>query len=472
MIRAYLAILVLSFCPSARAQSGSLDTSFDPGTGANGNIFTTLVQPDGKVIIGGEFTSVDGMPRNRIARLNADGSLDASFDPGTGAQGMDAVVLTTVLQPDGRVIIGGAFSTYNGTPRQCIARLHSDGSLDTGFGSANGADNYVNTLALQPDGMVIMGGYFTTYNGTVRNQIARLHPDGTLDPTFSPGQGPNFPVLACAIQADGKIIIGGMFYTYGGVEQMHIARINPDATLDATFNPGLNGYVLDIAIQQDGKIIIGGEFYSFDGSIPNHVARLYPDGNFDTTFEPGWAANDYVHAVGFQADGKVIIGGQFISHIDTDRAYLARLNADGTLDASFDTGAGPDYHVHCLAVQPDGAIVVGGAFSSYDGSDRGRIARVHGSGTTAIDAQHVAEDHHVSLWPNPNNGRFALSYSGQNTEGLLEVLDMQGRMVHQARLAAWSQVHAVGLEAESAGVYQCRLNWGDRRTTVRVMVEP
>ena len=151
---------------------GSLDTSFNPGSGANSVVTSIALQPDNKIIIGGEFTSYNGTARNYIARLNADGSLDTSFNPGSGA---NSTVYSVALQPDNKIIIGGEFTSYNGTARNRLARLNADGSLDTSFNPGSGASNTVYSIALQPDNKIIIGGYFTSYNGTDRNRLARLN---------------------------------------------------------------------------------------------------------------------------------------------------------------------------------------------------------------------------------------------------------------------------------------------------------
>jgi len=184
---------------------GSLDTDFNPSVGGH-HVSTSAVQADGKIIIGGDFTTVNGTSRNRIARLNTDGSLDTSFNSGA-----NNYVETITVQADGKIIIGGQFSAFNGTARNGIARLNADGTLDTSFNPGSGANSYVYTSAVQADGKIIIGGYFTTFNGTAHNRIARLNTDGSIDASFNPGSGANASVITSAVQADGKIIIGGGF---------------------------------------------------------------------------------------------------------------------------------------------------------------------------------------------------------------------------------------------------------------------
>jgi uncharacterized delta-60 repeat protein len=360
--------------------NGSLDSSFDPGTGADGTVRALAVQADGKVLIGGLFTSYNDTGRNRIARLNANGSLDSSFDLGTGA---DGGVRALAVQADGKVLIGGFFTSYNGTGRNRIALLNANGSLDSSFDPGSGADGSVVALAVQADGKVLIGGFFTSYSGTGRNRIARLNADGSLDSSFNPGTGANDYVFALAVQADGKVLIVGGFSSYNGTERNGIARLNADGSLDTNFKPesGVNGNVFALAVQADGKVLIGGSFTSYNGTGRNGIARLNADGSLDTNFNPGTGVDGDVSALAVQADGKVLIGGSFTSYNDTERNNIARLNAAGTLDGSFDPRSGADGQVSTLAVQADGKVLIGGFFSSYNGTARNNIARLNADGT-------------------------------------------------------------------------------------------
>jgi uncharacterized delta-60 repeat protein len=149
-----------------------LDASFNPVTGANSSILSIVLQSDGKIMIGGSFTSYNGTSRNYIARLNADGSLDTFFNPAIGANNS---VRSIVPQPDGKILIGGDFTTYNATSRNRIARIKSDANLDEFFNPAGiAADNVVNSIILQPNDRILIGGRFISYNGVGRNRIARL----------------------------------------------------------------------------------------------------------------------------------------------------------------------------------------------------------------------------------------------------------------------------------------------------------
>ena len=367
---------------------GTLDATFNSGAGPSNSVYTTAIQSDGKIIIGGEFYTYNGATRNFIARLNTDGTLDATFNPGTGA---DYTVMVVAIQNDGKIIIGGDFDSYNGTIRGRIARLNTDGTLDANFNIVLGASNSVLSIAIQSDGKIIIGGAFTFYNGaastfynaTVRNCIAKLNTDGTIDFTFNPSFGANNSVATTAIQNDGKIIIGGSFTSYNETFRNHIARLNADGTLDATFNPGTgaSSEVRTTAIQSDGKIIIGGAFFSYNYISINRIARLKADGTLDVTFKLGTGADGTVFTTAIQSDGKIIIGGDFTSFNGTARNHIARLNSDGTLDATFNPGSGADGTVFTTAIQSDGKIIIGGDFASYNGTTKNHIARLYADGT-------------------------------------------------------------------------------------------
>jgi uncharacterized delta-60 repeat protein len=366
-------------CIARLNADGSLDTNFNPGTGANSFVYSAVIQPDGKMIIGGIFTSYNGTTRNQIARLNADGSLDTGFNPGSGVNGS---INSLVVQSDGKVLIGGNFSSYNGTARSNIARLNTDGSLDATFNPGTGANSIVNSVALQADGKAFIGGDFTSYNGTVIGRIARLNTTGTLDTTFNPGTGANSIVDSVALQAGGTVLICGGFSSYNGVESSRIARLNSNGSLNTSFTSSSgSSSVSTVALQPDGKVLIGGSFTSFNGLSRNSVARLNANGSLDTSFDPGTGANSTVRTIVVQPDGKVVIGGDFTSYNGTSRNYIARLNANGSLDTSFNPGTGANSRVRTIVVQPDGKVIIGGDFNSYNGTSRNYVARLNANGS-------------------------------------------------------------------------------------------
>ncbi len=355
----------------------TLDTWFDPGTGGDHTSVSSLaIQADGKILVGGHFTILGGQARNRIARLNPDGTLDTGFDPKA-----DNWVSSLAIQADGKILVGGSFTSLGGQTRDSIGRLNPDGTLETGFNP--GASNSVYSLAVQPDGKILVGGRFTSLGGQARNYIGRLNPDGTLDAGFNPGAGGSSLPSVCsmAVQPDGKILVGGRFTTLGGQARKCIGRLNSDGTLDTEFNPGASGdsypSVNSVAVQADGKILVGGTFTSLGGQARNCIGRLHPDGTLDTEFNPGAGTStlSFVESLAVQADGKILVGGGFTNLSGQTRNRIARLNPDGALDTGFNPGAsGP---VYSLAVQADGKILAGGHFSTLGGQARSSIGRLN-----------------------------------------------------------------------------------------------
>src|SRR5437588_162096 len=306
-------------------------------------------QSDGKTIVFGSFTSVNGTARDGVARLNTDGSLDTSFSPSPQANGTFGQVQALIVQSEGKIVLGGSFTSINGTARNNIARLNADGSIDPSFNPGTGPNFSVNALAVQSDGKIVIGGGFSNVNGTARQGIARLNADGSLDTSFDPGSGTDFnSASAVVLQTDGKILIGGLFDSVNGATHNSLARLNANGSLDSSFNPSATrgvfaGGVFGVAVQPDGKIVIMGGFTNVNGTARTAIARLNADGSLDTSFNPGSGANNStVIAVALQTDGKTVIGARLNSVTGTGRNDNAGLNVDGCLDASFNPGSGTD----------------------------------------------------------------------------------------------------------------------------------
>lgn len=380
-------------------ENGTIDARFNPSLGGERQpqVHALLLQPDGRIIIGGSFTTAQPggtgatATRQRLARFNADGSLDASFDPGP-----NGMVLALALHTDGRILVGGGFTGFQRagqsdlTGRSRIARLNRDGTVDASF-DAN-ANNAVTTIAVQRDGRILLGGQFTTLhpigdeNPSSRARLGRLLADGTLDYDFVATV--NGPVARIAVQPDGAILVGGTFNTAWGrggasAGRNNIARFFPDGSVDPNFSPNVNSQVAAIAFQPDGKIVLGGYFTRVQargattGLVRNRLARFAADGSLDTAFalDPGGR----VLASAVQSDGKILIAGSFRNVGGATRNYFARLNADGSLDTAYN----PDFNdrVYTIAVQSDGKAVVGGAFTTAGGETRNHIARLNTNGS-------------------------------------------------------------------------------------------
>ena len=440
---------------------GTFDGTFNPRSELDGTVNTTSIQNDGKIIIGGNFMVYNGISRNRIARLNTEGTLDSTFNPGTAA---NASINTALVQSDGKIIIGGDFTSFNGTVRNRITRLNNNGTLDTTFNIGNGANCIVYSIVIQNDGKIIIGGCFTNFNGTGISRIARLNADGTLDSTFNPGTGSNAAINTVLIQSDGKIIITGDFTSYNGSAKNRIVRLNSNGTLDTTFNPGTGAdcLIYTAVIQSDGKINIGGCFTTYNGSLRNKIARLNADGTLDTTFNPGTGANAVINTVLTQSNGKIIIGGSFTSYNGSTTNRIARLSANGTLDATFNTGTGVNSittsnpYVKTTSIQNDGKIIIGGDFTSYNGTDKNRIARINGDLPLDTPLQEMGT---IVVYPNPTHSILNLSLNDEILLDKVTIVDITGKVV----LEQIENLTTINVEKLAKGIYILTVYAGDKK---------
>ena len=352
---------------------------FDPN--ANGPIYIIVVQPDGKVLIGGDFITLapNGgatVTRNRIARLNSDGTLDMAFNPNVSSS--NSFVFSIALQTDGKILVGGVFTMIGGQPRRHIARLNMDGTLDMAFNpNPDGPDSRVVGIAVQTNGEILLGGLFTTIGGQTLNNLARVDPStGLADPSFNPN--PDAQVVPVALQSDGKIVVGGVFSSIGGQSRQNMARLDPVTGLADAFDPNPENGPFSIAVQPDNKVLVAGIFGSIGGQPREFVGRLDAATGLADSFNAG-ADGEYIQAVAVQADGKVVLGGNFLRIGFQMRRDLARVEGANGLADSFNPN--PNGVIYAIAVQADGKILVGGQFTGFAPNGeppvtRNRIARV------------------------------------------------------------------------------------------------
>ena len=385
-----LAFLYLGFSSfnSFAQNPGVLDASFNVGTGANNSVLATAIQSDGKIIIGGLFTSYNGTAVNRIARLNTDGTLDATFAAGIGS-GANGNVNAICILNDGSIIIGGNFTLFNGYGRSRIAHLDISGGLNTTSWVLSDINGQVNSLALESDGKILVGGDFTVFSNSEFRGLARMDSNGIVDnTTFVSAQGltngANGSIKSVAVQGDGKIIVGGYFTTFNGVSKNKIARLNTNGSIDATFNIG-TGFagtgtfgVYCTKIQSDGKILVGGDYSSYNGTNFPKGGRLNSDGTRDI-FSAGQLSGA-VTSFNIQSDGKIIVAGGF-TEIGSVMNNIKRVLSSGTYDGTFTAGTGAFSTVYTSAIQNDGKIIIGGLFIAYNGTAVNRIARIMGDCT-------------------------------------------------------------------------------------------
>lgn len=268
--------------------------------------------------------------------------------------------------PDGHCIVVGYFTQFGGVPREGIARVLRPGTLDPSFTPAIDSSGYIMDALVQPDGKILIAGGFLSVNGTPRTALARLNPDGTLDAAFDPQVAyvPDEEVVVevMALQPNGKILIGGSFSSVGGIARTYLARLNPDGTVDASFNSAVTGFyegapftrVRRIDVHPDGSIVVAGDFIAIGGAPRPGLARLLSDGSLDPSFVPPTGAEHQWILV--QPDRKVLVAQAGVP--------IKRLRTDGTVDPTFST----TIHGNKLVQESSGQIRVVGAILYSDGT--------------------------------------------------------------------------------------------------------
>lgn len=414
---------------------GRVDTDFNIGTGFDDDVNAISLEPNGKIILGGKFTNYNGVVANRIVRINPDASIDNTFRSGTGFSREAVQVIKTdylgnimiggsfinfyngeevnrvcFLNSDGTLkedfdigsgpgsasvfaletdlegswYIGGSFLVFDGLNQGKLAKVNADGEHDTGYLAAGvGFDNSVFKVLPLSNKKTMVFGNFTKFNGAFAPRITRLLEDGLQDSSFNSGQpGANNFIKSAVLQSDGKIVFGGNFTKYNEVSSNRIIRILPDGAIDNTFTigSGFNNQVYAIAIQSDQKIIAAGSFTSYNGTPSGRIIRLLQNGARDTSFNIGLGADAIIETLLIQPDGKILVGGRFNSFDGNSFSKLVRLNTDGSIDSGFDTGAGFDKYVYAIALQSDQKIILGGSFLTYNGISQKRIVRLNANG--------------------------------------------------------------------------------------------
>ena len=431
--------------------SGGVDASFNPGSGLNGSGKAIALQSDGKLIVGGEFTMANGVKSNRIVRFEKDGRIDLSFVTG---EGFDNDVLALVIQPDGRIVVGGKFQKYNGQYRMGLARLNSDGSLDSTFNVGRGVhtdqNGWVHGLDIQKKGWsdeidystdpykIIVAGCFTRYNNYPAFSLARVHINGALDVSFNTTVGVQGIVHGVSVQQDRNIMIGGNFEKYDGVDRKNIARVDADSgKLDQSFDPGAgtDAPIYTVSTDSEGQVLIGGGFGLIDGTQANGLAKLFKSGavdgafNFNSIGYGDWT----VYSSYINENNEIYVGGEFSPDVENDSKPFVKLNSNGELvsgyipqplpkgaavyaivessfgnasitgkfpetlekkteniallntqsgsvDESFDVGKGANGAVNVVSALSDGDLVIAGGFSMIKGQPRNGIAKISTEG--------------------------------------------------------------------------------------------
>ncbi|MGL5020079.1 MAG: fibronectin type III domain-containing protein, partial [Luteolibacter sp.] len=350
---------------------GQIDLSLDPVLGGivegSGGGAACVTQPDGKLIVAARYReNASASTRTVIARLNPNGSLDRLFD----AVSEFSEIRSLLVQPDGKLLVGGSFKVANGTIQRSLARFNVDGTEDPEFSagvtSAVGSSPVL-SIAIQADGGIVIGGYFNRVNQTLRGNVARLNSNGSVDGTFDPGTGANSSVKSVALDSQGRIVVGGDFTQVNGIPAGRIARLLTNGSVDPTFSadPGAGGSVEDLAVLAGDRIIIVGGFTTYNETPRNRIAQLNENGSLDPNFGSP-AGSMQIRDLVVQPDGRSIIAGSFTQIGGIARRSIARLTDAGLLDSDFDVEGSVD--LTSLRATRNNRILATGDVSFPDGT--------------------------------------------------------------------------------------------------------
>lgn len=446
---------------------GTVNEMFNAYTGFDRTVLEMQVQGDGKILVGGDFSRFHNTSSPRLIRLSSEGLIDPEFNVD---QGFNDQVKTILPLTDGKILVGGDFTSFNNQAHNYIVRLNANGTIDETFQSGEGFNAAVNQFARLPDGKVLVVGAFTQYDGTEVFRILRLNNDGSIDPSFHIKNGFNETIRCIAVQENGALIVGGRFTSFGEIDRGRIARLDANGYLDDSFDPG-TGFdiaVNALGISQDEKILVGGLFLQYNGIPKRNLVRLNNDGSLDDTFLFSGSMNWEIYAIVMQEDGKPVIGGTFET---SDYKTLFRLLPDGQVDASFDVGNGFIQYsaVFCLTLQQDGKILAGGAFRGYNGIGRKRIARLVGDSiiNSIPDGRHLISG---TIYPNPTKGNFTIELAKRYPEINMLISDNLGRTIDTGTFFETKTIsHQI---KRASGLYFITLKYGGLGETYKVIIEP
>ncbi|RTQ53658.1 T9SS type A sorting domain-containing protein [Hymenobacter gummosus] len=452
--------------------TGTIDPSFRPSVQVPGLVSALAQQPDGKLLVGGTFHEIGTTVADNLARLNADGSVDASF---TAQSRTDGAVYSLGLQPDGKVLVGGYFTTVGTSPRTGLARVLAAGGPDASF-DANAqfaGQVIVRSVLLLADGSAWVGGHFQTVNG--QYSLAKVGADGSADtratvPTVSG------IVNALLLQADGRILVGGQFGRLGSVNTLNLGRLSAAGVPEAGFvMTGFNDPFFEVKSllqQPDGKLLVGGWL-----SFADKVRRLELNGSADA----GFVANTPVYgaeAMALQANGGILVGGSYVaSHTPREVVWggLGLLTPSGSVDPGFSLLRGPisdpaqnqRVTVQALLTQPDGKVLVGGNFVQAGGEPHLSLVRLLAPGVLATAGPKATA--RLQVYPNPAHGTLHLSLAATAQPQLVHLLNLTGQRVLTQSVTG--PVMDLDVRQLPAGVYLLRVDYADGPVTRRVVVE-
>jgi uncharacterized delta-60 repeat protein len=449
--------------------------AFDPHVQTAGFVFDVAQQPDGRLVATGIFSEVSGTEVSNIVRFQPDGTIDTAFCRRARLAGGTGMAI--VVQPDGTVLVGGSFHTVNGAARPGLARLLPTGQLDAtfappllGLSTTNVTPSSISALARQADGrLLVVGTLQSTPNG-IPAYFLRLNPGGAIDASFQPPA--NTLPQALLVQPDGTIMIG----LNDGATLLR--RLLPSGAADPVFTPPAFTATLGSASVQaldrypDGRLLVAGKFTDVGGVTTTNLARLQANGAVDASFATQlFGADGYVETIALQPNGRVLLAGRPTGLPAPATGGLYRLLPDGSVDASFDSSLGPLLGVQLVGamrvlVQTDGAIVAGGLFTSVGGLPIISFTRLLDPNVLHVQAGQVATQ--LQAWPVPAHETLQVSWAASTPARRVQLLDNLGRAVQTvAQPTPGLRLATAGL---APGVYLLRVDYANGNPALRRIV--
>jgi uncharacterized delta-60 repeat protein len=408
---------------------GSFDETYNPNTGSNNTIDAFASLPDGKLFIGGEHIGrYNGKLINQIAKLNADGSIDNSFNFYRESMSSPIVgsnyITDIAAQPDGKVLVGGLFH-YTTSEKRGIIRLQADGSIDASFSPTGDVLRYefdaVNKIVLQDDGKIVLA-YSIGFNPYMEYKVVRLNANGSVDNSFSQVSTDKI-VSDIIIEPNGTILIGGYFTTVNGNAVGKVVRLLSDGTLASSFSSNLDIDVSKLAISTT-HIYVAGKLSDSSDIQRAVIKKISLSGTIDPTFNiPSFQSyttigmnnssifnGRVIRDMYLEQDGSIVAVGAFRVVDGQYGDNIVKLNANGSVNMSFDVGVGANSFINQIVKNQDGSFLVAGEFTAYNGIGKNRIARIANIGSQISNTSLSQNQHGVCL-----NSTTTLEAVGQGT---------------------------------------------------------
>jgi uncharacterized delta-60 repeat protein len=380
-----LTVLIIFYGQFLYSQVRLTDTTFKIGKGFKGTVKVIKELDDGKIIVGGEFSSFNETMVNGIVKLNKDGTLDKTFK---NSLPFSTTINSIAIQKDGKIIAGGLFvdpnrSSNNMFNPQNIVRLNQDGGLDISFNTGTGFTPMVNSICIQQDGKILVGGDFKSFNGKKVPHLVRLYSNGSIDTSFHIETKHDKIVFDILIQPDGKIVTSGRLKSYDYQRSKLIQRFHSNGTLDSTFNVSRQ-FMSDVwrIIQlPDGKFLASGLGINHqDSTKVCLLTKLNNDGTYDRTFLSPRGFSNTVFDIELLPNNKIIISGDFSRIGDNTQKYMgiAILHSDGSIDSTFNKNIDFSIWVRAICVLKNNYLIVSGDEGNFPFSGEGRknISRI------------------------------------------------------------------------------------------------